>query len=323
MGYLRPTDGYTLSSHAAHKRRNPPSQEAGTDIWAEFGTPLRAPADGVVVEVGGNIYAATGYFVTIDLDDGRRIRFLHLWDRYVFRGQRVSRGTVFAQSGGSGYGSMTAAGGAGTVGRHVHVTLWPSHSYSFGTNANTLDFEQHADPIGSAALSESDPIQSEEDDMFDDAAKETARLRHEDLMKALGKIHQAAAPFRQFQYGTGIVVWNPETGRIWILPEGYGDLLNKLQVTAGAPIPVDGNQLSFATGFLPDAIGELQSHPATAELGDGDLAAIKDVIAQAHVAVTPDQLKKMIDAVGAAARTGGEQGAVKALKDVTFVVSAA
>ncbi|MDF2990810.1 MAG: family peptidase [Microbacterium sp.] len=168
MGYLRPTDGRTLCSRDCHRGRNPPSQEAGTDIWAAFGTPLRAPAAGTVVEVGGGTGPATGYFVTIDLDDGRRIRYLHLWDRYVSRGDRVSRGTIFAQSGGSGYGSMTAAGGAGTVGQHVHVTLWPTHSYSFGTNANTLDFEQYADPIGAEAPAStgSQPFnQSEEDDM--------------------------------------------------------------------------------------------------------------------------------------------------------------
>lgn len=172
MGYLRPTDGRTLCSRDCHRGRNPPSQEAGTDIWSDFGTPLRAPASGTVFEVGGSIYAATGYFVTIDLDDGRRIRFLHLWDRYVSRGQRVFRGTVFAQSGGSGYGSMYAAGGAGTVGRHVHVTLWPTHAYSFGTNANTLDFERYADPNGSTASLEGAtpidialPTPSEEDDM--------------------------------------------------------------------------------------------------------------------------------------------------------------
>lgn len=151
MGYLRPTDGRTLSSRTAHTRRVPPSQEAGTDISCDFGTPLRAPAAGRVYAVAGGTGPATGYYVTIDLDDGRRVRYLHLWDRFVVPGQRVSRGDIFALSGGSGYGSMTAAGGAGTVGRHVHVTLWPAHEYSFGSNANTLDFEQYADPIGSPA----------------------------------------------------------------------------------------------------------------------------------------------------------------------------
>jgi hypothetical protein len=170
MGYLRPTDGRTLCSRDCHRGRNPPSQEAGTDIWAAFGTPLRAAGAGTVVDVGGGTGPATGYFVTIDLDDGRRIRYLHLWDRYVSRGDRVDRGTIFAQSGGSGYGSMTAAGGEGTVGQHVHVTLWPTHAYDFGSDARTLDFEQYADPIGSAAPSStggSAPVnQSWEDDMI-------------------------------------------------------------------------------------------------------------------------------------------------------------
>lgn len=214
MGYLRPTDGYTLSSHAAHKRRNPPSQEAGTDIWSDFGTPLRAPADGVVIEVGGNIYAETGYFVTIDLDDGRRIRFLHLWDRYVSRGQRVSRGTVFAQSGGSGYGSMYAAGGAGTVGRHVHVTLWPSHSYSFGTNANTLDFEQYADPIGSTAGGDAERVPTEEEELMsvkDDIIRDLSE-KIEDLEK---EIHDRKPV---------VVAWID--GTAWVLDHGAGTKRN-------------------------------------------------------------------------------------------------
>lgn len=174
---------------------------------------------------------------------------------------------------------------------------------------------------GAPASDTATTIPSEEDDMYDDAAKQDAKTRHTEIMTALEKVHRAAAPFKVLSWGTGLVVINPQNGKLWILPEGYSDLLTALGLVGGNPIPANTEQLGFATGFLPAAIGD------SATGGDGftsaDLSAIKDAIAQAQVAVTPEQLKKMTDAVGAAARTGGEQGAVKALQDLTFVVSTA
>lgn len=263
MGYLRPTDGRTLCSRDCHRGRNPPSQEAGTDIWSDFGTPLRAPASGTVFEVGGSIFAATGYFVTIDLDDGRRIRFLHLWDRYVSRGQRVFRGTVFAQSGGSGYGSMYAAGGAGTVGRHVHVTLWPTHAYSFGTNANTLDFEKFADPIGSPASLDAPRVPTEEEELMSAA---------ENIVNALTAKIDGLRQEVHDRRGV-VIVWTPADGdtprTAWVVDHGAG---TKRNVHRG--IDTLENALAYISWLNDQGIPTLEGDQAPARLaGYHDISA--------------------------------------------------
>ncbi|QDF15948.1 metallo-endopeptidase [Microbacterium phage Alex44] len=138
-GYLRPTPaGGISSSWQAHKDRRPPafpgpSQEPGTDIACAYGTTLVAPEDGVVVEIKTSNSNATGRFVTIDLNDGRRVRYLHLSAVLVNSGARVTRGQAVARSGASANGRDWG------VGAHVHVTLWDFHRYVFGPNG-TMDF---------------------------------------------------------------------------------------------------------------------------------------------------------------------------------------
>lgn len=162
---------------------------------------------------------------------------------------------------------------------------------------------------------------SQEDDMYDDNAKKDAADRHTEIMAALEKVHRAAAPFKVLSWGTGLVVYNPLNGKLWILPPGYSDLLQALGLTGGSPVSANTDQLGFATGFLPATIGD-----SVEARGDGfteaDLEAIKSAIAQAQVAVTPAQLQTLLETVGAAARTGGEDGAKEALRDLTFVVTA-
>lgn len=171
-----------------------------------------------------------------------------------------------------------------------------------------------------ASTGNATPIPSEEDDMYDDDAKQKAAERHTELMTALEKVHRAAAPFKVLSWGTGLVVYNPLNGKLWILPEGYSDLLAAIGLVGGNPFRASSEQLGFATGFLPSAIGE---HDVDADgFTAADLDEIKKAIAQSQVAVTSEQLQKLTDAVGAAARAGGEEGAVQALKDLTFVVSA-
>ncbi|MGN7969030.1 hypothetical protein [Microbacterium sp. 22296] len=162
---------------------------------------------------------------------------------------------------------------------------------------------------------------SEEDDMFDDQARQDAKDRHAELMTALEKVHRAAAPYKIISWGTGLIAVNPMNGKFWILPAGYSELLQGLGYTGGSAFRADDAQLGFATGFLPATIGD------TVEVGgdgftDADLEAIKTAIAQAQVAVTPEQLQTLLDTVGAAARDGGEEGAKKALQELTFVVTA-
>lgn len=146
-GYCRPVEATGLSTWTAHTNRGTPSTEPGTDFYTPTGTPVRAASSGVVVDVGGSIYAATGRYVTIDLDDGRRVRYLHLLRSHVRVGQRVQWGEVVADSGASGYGSdlfgessRNDAFWANTGGDHVHMTLWAGHYYQFG-RYSTLDPE--------------------------------------------------------------------------------------------------------------------------------------------------------------------------------------
>ena len=171
--YTRPVTPTGISSWRDHTRRGPPSQEAGVDYYCPIGTPILAAGDGRVVAVAGDVNAATGRYLTIDLDDGRRVRYLHLSRWAKSAGDPVRQGAVVAYSGASGYGSEFF-GGSGmddfpwgdTGGPHVHVTLWPSHAYSFGVNAGTLDFDAHAG--GSTAgldATELPTNESEEDSM--------------------------------------------------------------------------------------------------------------------------------------------------------------
>ncbi|QRI44947.1 endolysin [Microbacterium phage LesNorah] len=144
-GYLRPTPaGGISSSWQAHKDRRPPafpgpSQEPGTDIACAYGTTLVAPEDGVVVEIKTSNSGATGRFITIDLNDGRRVRYLHLSAVLVTSGKRVTRGQAVARSGASANGRDWG------VGAHVHVTLWDFHRYVFGPNG-TMDFMPQIGP---------------------------------------------------------------------------------------------------------------------------------------------------------------------------------
>jgi hypothetical protein len=177
MSYLRPFAPTGLASWQSHRNRNPPSQEPGVDYYTPIGTPMIAAGDGRVVSAAGDIWAATGRFMTIDLDDGRRVRYLHMRSFTKSAGDRVRQGAVIGYSGASGYGSeYFGADGmhdfpwGETGGPQTHVTLWPSHAYSFGPDANTLDFEQYVDGGAWAGDGGSDFLG---DDMFSDADRAT------------------------------------------------------------------------------------------------------------------------------------------------------
>nr|WP_275044486.1 M23 family metallopeptidase [Microbacterium testaceum] len=168
MGYQRPVPYTRSTSWASHRRRNPPSSEPGIDMFCPIGTPVLAAEAGRIVDTGDSIGPATGRFVTIDLDDGHRVRYLHLKSRTVSVGQRVTRGQVIAYSGATGYGEEDWSWNvAETGGAHVHMTLWLTQRYIFGSNG-TVDPEPYFDADGSpAGAGEATPIinLSEEDDM--------------------------------------------------------------------------------------------------------------------------------------------------------------
>lgn len=142
MGYQRPSATTNISSSwEDHKDRTPPSQESGTDYPCAYGSSIVAPAEGVVVDIQTHNANATGRFVAIDLDDGRRIRSLHLSRVLVSIGQRVSRGQEIGKSGASAWGRDWG------VGAHVHESLWDIHEYRFGPHG-TIDFEAHVGDDG-------------------------------------------------------------------------------------------------------------------------------------------------------------------------------
>lgn len=137
MGYQVPTIAPISSSWQDHKNRRPnPSTEPGTDYACAYGSTISAAGAGRVVDVDHNPDGAAGRRVTIDLDDGRRVSYIHLSQILVSVGQRVSRGQALAKSGASAWGSEWG------VGAHTHTTLWGSQAYVFRTDA-TLDFERY------------------------------------------------------------------------------------------------------------------------------------------------------------------------------------
>jgi murein DD-endopeptidase MepM/ murein hydrolase activator NlpD len=84
----------------------------GTDFAVVVGTPVVAPADGVVKSAGDN-GGGEGVFVILDAGDAVH-KFFHLSQIKVKSGQKVSKGEILALSGNTGY----------STGPHLH---WEKH----------------------------------------------------------------------------------------------------------------------------------------------------------------------------------------------------
>lgn len=78
----------------------PRSPHSGIDIAAPAGTPVRAPADGVVASVGD--YYFNGRTVIIDHGQGLVSVYVHLSGADVHEGQHVKRGQTIAKVGATG-----------------------------------------------------------------------------------------------------------------------------------------------------------------------------------------------------------------------------
>lgn len=100
--FLSPVDGRVTSGFG--NRINPVTGKSqlhgGVDYAVGIGTPVRAPASGVVQKVGRN--SANGLFVKIAHGAGTETMFLHLDKADVVEGQVLSAGEYFAKSGNSG-----------------------------------------------------------------------------------------------------------------------------------------------------------------------------------------------------------------------------
>ncbi len=96
-------------------RRDPINGEsryhAGTDVAAPAGTPIRAVAEGRVVESGAN--GGYGNTVVIKTEDGRKMLYAHNNQNFVRVGDWVSRGDTIAEVGSTGR----------ATGPHVHFEV--------------------------------------------------------------------------------------------------------------------------------------------------------------------------------------------------------
>lgn len=149
MGYALPTPtSYVSCSWQCHRDRNPPSTEPGTDYGSGYGSNVYAADNGKVSDLKTSNSNATGRYCTIDLDDGRRVRTLHMSSISVSVGQRVTRGQLIGKSGASGYGDDWY------YGPHAHQTLWSCYCYNFCADC-TIDFAKY---VGSTAVAKNQRV---------------------------------------------------------------------------------------------------------------------------------------------------------------------
>jgi len=110
---LWPTEGYVTSRFGP--RTSPftgqPQQHTGVDIAAPPGTPIRAPADGVVTFVG--TLPGYGHALVLTHGYGFKTFYGHNQRNQVAKGQTVKRGQVIALVGNTGY----------STGAHLHYEV--------------------------------------------------------------------------------------------------------------------------------------------------------------------------------------------------------
>ncbi len=89
------------------------SYHSGTDVAVPVGTPVRAPADGVVILATDHPFTLEGNLLMLDHGMGLNSAFLHLSEIDVRPGEHVRQGQVIARSGQSGR----------ATGPHLHWSL--------------------------------------------------------------------------------------------------------------------------------------------------------------------------------------------------------
>jgi murein DD-endopeptidase MepM/ murein hydrolase activator NlpD len=94
-------------------RGEPASFHSGVDVAPGAGTPVVAPADGVVVLAGPPAFSLEGNLLIIDHGMGLNSAFLHLATQAVGQGQRVRQGQLI--------GTVGATGRA--TGPHLHWSM--------------------------------------------------------------------------------------------------------------------------------------------------------------------------------------------------------
>lgn len=108
-----PAKGWVTSNYGS--RVSPftgsPQHHTGLDIANRIGTPVSAPADGIVVQVGRD--TSLGKFITISHGYGIKTTYGHLSETMVRAGQKVKRGAQIASMGNTGR----------STGPHLHYAV--------------------------------------------------------------------------------------------------------------------------------------------------------------------------------------------------------
>lgn len=120
--YIRPvSSGWISATFKQHKGRTPPSVEPGIDYAVPRGTPVVAPAAGVIRLVDMGTGGHDGRRVMIEFDTVAWGSGIHLNSGAPVRvGQRVSQGQTIAFSGASRRGMDVDS----STGAHLHWTFW-------------------------------------------------------------------------------------------------------------------------------------------------------------------------------------------------------
>ena len=105
----RVSSGYDLKR--THPVTNITTPHLGTDYATPVGTPVRSIADGIVLKSRYNRFA--GNYINIRHTNGSVSRYLHLSQRNVHVGEKISRGQVIGKTGNTGR----------TTGPHLHLEL--------------------------------------------------------------------------------------------------------------------------------------------------------------------------------------------------------
>ena len=100
---ILPTKGWITSyfGHRISPTAGVRKMHEGLDVGASFGTPIVAPADGIVTFAGNK--AGFGLFVQIDHGYGLETIYAHSQKIIAKNGQRIKRGDLIANFGSSGY----------------------------------------------------------------------------------------------------------------------------------------------------------------------------------------------------------------------------
>tara|TARA_R100001369_G_scaffold40605_5_gene66736 strand:- start:41217 stop:42878 length:1662 start_codon:yes stop_codon:yes gene_type:complete len=132
---------YRLSSNFNPRRKHPvtgrTSPHNGTDFAMPIGTPVTAPANGVVERVSN--HHAAGRYIVVRHDNGYRTRYLHLSRPLVTQGERVTMGERIALSGNTGR----------STGPHLHYEVIVNNS---PVNAMTVPLPENTSLSGDTLI---------------------------------------------------------------------------------------------------------------------------------------------------------------------------